>query len=185
MSIPQILKMLGILFFGCAMSAGATTPTTTTSKKHSSGTVHASGKAKAKSGASHTASTKSKSAHVAVTSHRSGHGAKAKLAVQIFTRSVKKAIGGFVARVAEFIPPGVYRRAPSNNCSDKLPLLTCVITVTMPACLELRNSSFRMPVEHCGLRLPERLDLVFRVACSPLAIHRELIQYHIFDKERK
>ena len=97
MSIPQILKMLGILFFGCAMSAGATTPTTTTSKKHSSGTVHASGKAKAKSGASHTASTKSKSAHVAVTSHRSGHGAKAKLAVQIFTRSVKKAIGGFVA----------------------------------------------------------------------------------------
>ena len=82
MSIPQILKMLGILFFGCAMSAGATTPTTTTSKKHSSGTVHASGKAKAKSGASHTASTKSKSAHVAVTSHRSGHGAKAKLAVR-------------------------------------------------------------------------------------------------------
>ena len=77
--MSNLLKMLGVLLFSLAMGAGATT---TTSKKHSTGTVHTTTKAKAKTGVSHTG----KSTHVAATSkvvvHGRGHGAKAKLAVR-------------------------------------------------------------------------------------------------------
>ena len=79
--MSNLLKMLGVLLFSAALSAGATTATTTTSKKHSNGTVHSTTKTKAKTGASHSGKT----THVASTSkavaHR-GHGAKAKLAVR-------------------------------------------------------------------------------------------------------
>jgi penicillin-binding protein 2 len=79
--VSNLLKMLGVLLFSAALSAGATTATTTTSKKHSNGTVHSTTKTKAKTGASHSGTT----THVASTSkavaHR-GHGAKAKLAVR-------------------------------------------------------------------------------------------------------
>jgi penicillin-binding protein 2 len=77
--VSNLSKMLGVLLFSVALSAGATT---TTSKKHSSGTVHTTARTKAKTDASHTA----KSTHVATTSkvvvHSRGHGAKAKLAVR-------------------------------------------------------------------------------------------------------
>jgi penicillin-binding protein 2 len=79
--VSNLLKMLGVLLFGVVVSAGART-TTTTPKKHSTGTVHSTTKTKAKSSSSHT----SKSAHVAATSkvvpRGRGHGAKAKLAVR-------------------------------------------------------------------------------------------------------
>jgi penicillin-binding protein 2 len=77
--VSNLLKMLGVLLFGAAVSVGATT---TTPKKHSTGTVHSTTKAKAKASSSHTG----KSTHVVATSkvvaHGRGHGAKAKLAVR-------------------------------------------------------------------------------------------------------
>jgi penicillin-binding protein 2 len=77
--VSNLLKMLGVLLLSLSVGAGATT---TTSKKHSSGTVHATTKAKGKTGASHTG----KSTHAATSSRvvapRRGHGAKAKLAVR-------------------------------------------------------------------------------------------------------
>ena len=77
--MSNLLKMLGMLLLGVAVSAGATT---TTTKKHSTGTVHSTTKTKAKTSSSHTA----KSTHVAATSkvvtHGRGRGAKAKLAVR-------------------------------------------------------------------------------------------------------
>jgi penicillin-binding protein 2 len=75
--VSNLLKMLGVLLFSLAVGASATT---TTSKKHSTGSVHTT--IKAKTSVSHTG----KSTHVAATSkvvvHKRGHGAKAKLAVR-------------------------------------------------------------------------------------------------------
>jgi penicillin-binding protein 2 len=77
--VSNLLKMLGVLLFSVAVCAGATT---TTSKKHSSGTVHTTTKAKAKTGASHATTSTHVAAGSKVVAHGRGHGAKAKLAVR-------------------------------------------------------------------------------------------------------
>src|SRR5580704_5168115 len=84
--VSNLLKMLGVFLLGVVVSAGATT---TTPKKHSTGTVHSTTKTKAKTSSSHTAKSThvaATSTHVAATSkvvtHGRGRGAKAKLAVR-------------------------------------------------------------------------------------------------------
>ena len=63
--MSNLLKMLGMLLLGVAVSAGATT---TTTKKHSTGSVHSTTKATAKASTSH-----GKSTHVAATSKVVAH----------------------------------------------------------------------------------------------------------------